>query len=197
MSKLVERPSSGRGQRRREQLIEAGVELLAEGGWPAVTTRAVAERGAANTGLIHYHFGGLPGLHAAIARKAGDAVAAPAVESLLAAADSAAALEALRRGVREATADEKVQRLAVELLAGAMRDPELGGALRDGLREAREQIAAWLARLHPRWSPDRRAGMATLVAALIDGLTMHLMLDDELGVDAALDALEQAIGGAA
>jgi AcrR family transcriptional regulator len=57
VTNLVDRPISARGQRRWEQLVEAGVAVLADGGWPAVTTRAVAGRAGANVALIHYHFG--------------------------------------------------------------------------------------------------------------------------------------------
>ena len=77
MTNLADRPNSARGDRRREQLVETGIALLDEQGWPGVTTRAVAERAGTNPGLIHYHFGGLPGLHAAIFRRATDLVVNP------------------------------------------------------------------------------------------------------------------------
>ena len=52
--------------------MDAGVALLCEQGWSFVTTHGVAERAGTNAGLIHYHFGGLPRLHEAIARRAGE-----------------------------------------------------------------------------------------------------------------------------
>ncbi|MFE3460779.1 TetR/AcrR family transcriptional regulator [Nocardiopsis aegyptia] len=194
MSNLVDRPNSARGQRRRDALVDAGLELLAEGGWPAVTVRAVAARSGANPGLIHYHFGGLPALHMAIARRAGDSVVKPVVEALLAAPDARSALDAMRGAVLRATGEERALRLAVELMAGMTRRPELGDALKVGLHEARGQIADWIGTLHPQWPTERRTGAAMLVAALIDGILLHRMLDAELSIEPALTALGELIG---
>lgn len=196
MTNLVERPSSGkgRGARRRDQLIDAGVELLAERGWPAVTTRAVAERAGANLGLIHYHFGGLQALRLAIAERAGEVIIGPVLAGFLGAPDERAALEALRRVIPETTGDTRVVKLATELITEGFRDPVLGEMSRDQLRVAREQIAERLARLRPEWSRERRLGAAVLVAALLDGLMLHRLLDAELPTDHALTALADLLG---
>ncbi|MBE1537925.1 TetR/AcrR family transcriptional regulator [Actinomadura algeriensis] len=189
MTNLADRP---KGERRRRRLVDAGVALLAEGGWPAVTTRAVAERAGANVGLIHYHFGGLGALHEAIARQAGNTVVAPFLDELFAAPDERAVLAAARR-LQGSSVDPGTVRLSVELMAGALREPALGEALRDELRAAREGIAGWLGRVHPDWPPGRRAGMAAVIAALIDGLLLHHMVDPELSLDDALGALEESL----
>jgi len=194
MTNLVDRATSSRGHRRREQLIDAGTTLLADGGWPAVTTRAVAERAGTNIGLIHYHFGGLPGLHAAIARKAGDEVITPVVDALLEVQDLNAALDTVRDLVPATTGDGQTMRLAVELMAGALRDPALGEVVRDGLRQARARIGERLGELHPSWSEARRTGAATVITALLDGLMLHRLLDASLPVDEALAALGDLIG---
>ncbi|MEU6284468.1 TetR/AcrR family transcriptional regulator [Streptomyces sp. NPDC047028] len=194
MTNLVGRATSGRGLRRREQLTDAGVALLAEGGWPAVTTRAVAERAGAQVGLIHYHFGGLAGLHEAIARKAGDEVITPVLDALLEAPEPHAALETLRELVPATTGEGRTLRLAVELMAGALRDPVLGEVLRDGLRQARVRIGERLAELYPSWSGARRTGAAVVVTALLDGIVLHQVLDASLPVDEALAAVGELLG---
>ncbi|MFI6707788.1 TetR/AcrR family transcriptional regulator [Nonomuraea sp. NPDC050478] len=193
MAKLVERPSSARGDRRREQLVDAGVALLCEGGWPAVTTRAVAERAMTKPGLIHYHFGGLPGLRTAIARRAGELIIGPLLDELLAAEDDRQALTVVQRLTSETAGDERMIRMGVELIAGAMRDPALGEVLRDELRRARERLGRRLGELHPDWSTGRRSGAATLVAALIDGLMLHRMLDPGLDTGEAMAAVEDLL----
>lgn len=195
MTNLVGPPISARGQRRREQLAEAGVALLAEGGWPAVTTRAVAGRAGANVALIHYHFGGLPGLHAAIARRAAGEVLTPIVDLLVAAAGPADALETLRRLLPATTGNDRALRLVVELVAGAGRDPALGQALRGALREARARLAGRLGELYPHWPHGRRTGAATVALALLDGLMLHYLLDRELPASEALAALDALIAG--
>lgn len=174
--------------------MDAGIALLCERGWPAVTTRGVAERADSRPALIHYHFGGLPGLHAAIARRAGDLIINPLVAELLGAVDERAALAVVRQSLPQATGDERTTRLAVELIAGAMRDPVLGEVLRDQLREARARIADRIGRLHPGWPPARLIGTATLIAASIDGLMLHYMLDPGMPVGEALGAVEDLLG---
>ncbi|MFF0575587.1 TetR/AcrR family transcriptional regulator [Streptosporangium saharense] len=194
MTNLADRPNSARGDRRREQLVETGIALLDEQGWPGVTTRAVAERAGTNPGLIHYHFGGLPGLHAAIFRRATDLVVNPLVEEFLGADDERAALAALA-DLLPRTAGEGPTRLAAELIVGATRDPALGAMLRDELRQARERIADRLGRSHPDWPPARSIGITTLVVAAIDGLMLHYMIDGELPVAEVLAVAEQLLPG--
>ncbi|MEV0143871.1 MULTISPECIES: TetR family transcriptional regulator C-terminal domain-containing protein [unclassified Nonomuraea] len=193
MTNLADRPTSGRGDRRREQLVDAGIALLRQEGWPGVTTRAVAEGAGTNPGLIHYHFGGLPGLRTAIFRRATDQIIAPLVTELVGAADERAALEMMRRMLPLATGDEQTTRLAAELIVGAMRDPALGAVLRTELRQARAQIAERLGQLHPDWPPTRLGGVATLIAASIDGLMLHYMIDSELPATEALSAVGELL----
>ncbi len=45
-----------------ERLAAAAVQLIAEDGWAAVTTRRVAERAGVNQGLVHYHYGSVAAL---------------------------------------------------------------------------------------------------------------------------------------
>ncbi|WP_030517757.1 TetR/AcrR family transcriptional regulator [Nocardia sp. NRRL WC-3656] len=195
MTNLGDRLTLSRGQQRCEQLEEAGVALLAEGGWSAVTTRAVAERANANAGLIHYYFGGLTGLQAAIARRAGAEVTNPVVEALLNAQGPASASEALGRLLPATTANVRTLRLAVELIAGMGRDPVLGEVLRDSVRVARGKLAERMGDLYPNWTRQERAGAAALIAALSDGLILHYSLDNELPAEKALTVLAQLIGG--
>lgn len=190
MTNLVDRPTSPRGQRRREQLADAGVELLAEAGWPGVTTRSVAERAGANLGLIHYYWGGLPALKAAIARRAGEQVFDPVTEEL----SRTTTLEQAHVKLIEllsASHDGRTARLTVELIAGAAREPLLGEVLRESLTETRAQLRAWLKRVHPS-APD---GSETVLIALLDGMLLHRMLDPDLDNGEALSALSHFLPG--
>ncbi|MEO3798209.1 TetR/AcrR family transcriptional regulator [Nonomuraea sp. B10E15] len=193
MTNLAERPNSARGDRRREQLVETGLALLSEHGWPGVTARAVAERAGTNPGLIHYHFGGLPGLHAAIFRRGTDLLVKPLVDELLAAGDERAALDSIRTLLPRTTDDEPASRLAAELIIGATRDAVLGAVLRDELRQVRQQIADQLRALHPGWSAGQALGVATLTVAAIDGLMLHCMIDGDLPTSEALDVAERLL----
>ena len=63
----------------RARLLSAAASLIAERGWSAVTTRAVAERAGVNQALVHYHFGSIDNLR----REAVMARLTPAIEGLL------------------------------------------------------------------------------------------------------------------
>ncbi|GAA1761602.1 TetR/AcrR family transcriptional regulator [Nonomuraea bangladeshensis] len=175
--------------------METGLALLSEHGWPGVTARAVAERAGTNPGLIHYHFGGLPGLHAAIFRRGTDLLVNPLVDELLTAGGERAALASIRTLLPRTAGDEPASRLAAELIIGATRDPALGAVLRDELRQARQQIADRLRALHPGWSAGQALGVATLTVASIDGLMLHRMIDGELPTGEALDVAERLLPG--
>ncbi|MDY6999050.1 MAG: TetR family transcriptional regulator [Actinomycetota bacterium] len=189
MTNLVDCVSSPRGARRREQLLDAGLELLAEGGWPAVTARAIAQHSGSNVGLIHYHFSGMGPLRVAIARRAGDMVLAPMAAQLVRALDPEATVDAARELLADAPADRRTAALASELVTGAVRDPSLAAVIAEQLRDVRRQVAERLSQIHPDWTPERGAAVATLAAALLDGLILHKLLDAELPVEPALTAL--------
>lgn len=175
--------------------MDAGIALLGREGWPGVSTRAVAEHAGTNPGLIHYHFGGLAGLHAAIFRQATDLIIGPMLTGLLGAPDERAALETVRSMLLQTPADEQAARLAAELIVGAMRDPALGEVLRDELRRARTQIADRLRELHPGWPEPRPTGVAALIVASIDGLMLHYMIDGEFPVGDVLSAVGEILEG--
>ncbi|ALR12593.1 TetR family transcriptional regulator [Mycobacteroides saopaulense] len=193
MTNLVDRPNSERGDRRRVQLVQAGVELLCEGGWPAVTTRAVATRAGTNPGVIHYHFGGLPGLHCAVARATCELVISPLVTTFLDAPDTRTALRTMRDALPQTASDDNAMRLAVELIAGATRDSVLGSALGAKLKEVRAEIADHVRLRNPGWSRRRAAGMATLLIAFMDGLVLHHSVDPNIDTAEAFSLLESLL----
>lgn len=185
--------STPRGRARREQLVRIGLDLLAEGGWPAVTARAVTDRAGTRPGLLHHYFNGLPGLHVAVAQRAGEMVVDPVVDAMLAAPDTPSALRALHDQVPRMVAGERNLRLAAELLVRALRDPRMGAERRDWSRAVRARIAARLGQLRPDWPAERREGTAMLFTAVLDGLLLQLILDPDLPTGPALHATEALV----
>ncbi len=155
-----------------------------------MTTRAVAARAGTNPGLIHYHFGGLPGLHAAVIQHACELVISPLMTTFLDAPDTRTALEAMRDALPHTAGDENAMRVAVELIAGATRDPALGAVLGTKLRELRGEIADHVRLRHPDWSRRRAAGMAVLVTAFMDGLVLHYSVDPNVATAEAFSLLQ-------
>ncbi|WP_141585043.1 TetR/AcrR family transcriptional regulator [Actinomadura sp. WMMA1423] len=171
------RTETHRGRRRREQLLQIGLDLLAEGGWPAVTARAVAERGGIKPGLLHHYFGGLPGFHIAVAAKAHALVTEPLLNAVLAVPDVATVATSAPHVVATRFTDTRDLRLAREVLGRALRDPTMGAQRYRWLRQGHEEVAVRLADMHPQWTPQHRDRTASLLAALVDGLMMERILD--------------------
>ena len=58
--------TSSRGDRTREALVDAATEIFGRDGFRAASARSIADSAAVNQALIGYHFGGKPGLYAAV-----------------------------------------------------------------------------------------------------------------------------------
>lgn len=127
-----------RGSQRREQLVEAGVALLAGSGPAAVTTRAVAERAGANVGPIHYRFGGAGPQRAAIAHRACTLAIDSVADTLLAASGEGEAADVVRHLLPDPAADAPATALATHLVIGAVQDPEFTAVLAERLRQVRQ-----------------------------------------------------------
>ncbi|MBU3061663.1 TetR/AcrR family transcriptional regulator [Nocardia sp. NEAU-G5] len=180
--------SAEQGRETRARLMDAALELIAERGWSAVTTRLVAERAGLRPGLVHYHFSSVNDLlidaSLGMARKLGEGVLGEAL-----AEQGAAGLEFLLATVgayADATTDTRV---FSEMLLAATRYERLRRGLREVLDDFRAAVASWLRDAGTAADPDATA--AVLVAAL-DGLVLHRLIDprlSELGVDGPLRRL--------
>jgi AcrR family transcriptional regulator len=192
MTKLVDRPNPDgtRGERRRDALERAGLALLAEHGWAGVTARAVAEHAGTNPGLLHYHYGGLPGFRYAVASRAADAV----VEPFLQAVEAGSMARTVPELLGSTTAvDPAAARLTAALLAGALLQDDVGRAVRDRYRSARSRVADLVRREHPDWSDEQVVAVAVLVVGALDGLLLQAAVDPELDLRPAGELLVHAV----
>ena len=181
-------PASGRT---RSRLMTAAVELIAEVGWGRVTTRAVAERAGLPHGSVSYHFRGKQELLTEAALTAfQEAVPADQVAAA-ATVDGLITLISTELGGPEAL-DSVLSRLMLETMREAERDPALRDRMGALLGDYRRIIAATV-----RTDQQRGAvvdgvpaeAVATFLAALGDGLLLHALLDREVDVTAALEAV--------
>ncbi len=180
---------SARGLHRREQLVAAGLELLAERGWPGLTARAVAERAGTHQGLVHYHFGGLPSLKRAVAGAAVREAFEPALSVLTAASSWPAGLAAVVRGAA-VHGEPRTARITAELVAASLQDPEVGELVRRALADARARLVPWLADA----GETEPEGLATLVLAALDGLALHRLVDRALALERVAVAADVLAG---
>src|SRR5262249_31743971 len=171
------------------------VQLIAEVGWGRVTTRAVAARAGLPHGAVSYHFHGKQellvesALHAFAAALPGDAFAAlHSIGDLLA---------LIRAEVGDPDAiDPVISRLMLETMREAERDPWLRERMGTMMRDYRGLITDLVRGEQRRGVLPARVpaeGLATLLGAAGDGLLLHALLDPDLDVGAALDALRELI----
>lgn len=159
---------------RRERLVDAAVHVLAERGLAGLSHRAVAAEADVPLGSTTYHFASRDDLLLAALRRISEQWLA-AVETWDAGVDPAAPLSAeITRLVRQTLdgdgrTDERARaRLEYELYLAALRHP----ALRPLAAECLDAFTAILRR-HTRDDATARA-----LAALVDGLTLQLLLTD-------------------
>ncbi|WP_280445303.1 TetR/AcrR family transcriptional regulator [Nocardia brasiliensis] len=177
------------GQETRAKLMTAAVELIAEHGWGAVTTRMVAERAAVRPGLVHYHFRSLTDLlidaSLQLARTQYDTVMA----GVLAMPGIAAMTQMLSVIGSYTVADQSTVAMS-EMMLAATRLPRLRAGIGALLAEARAATTASFAR---EGTADPEA-TAAIVLALVDGLILHRMIDPHMAAVPLTGPLLRAAG---
>lgn len=168
--------AADRGREVRQRLLAAAVELIAERGWTAVSTRAVAERAGVAAGLVHYHFASVQALLRAAAVGAMRETARMLDPVLAQARTPTQALELLVSSLDSYTGDDPVSVLFVETYLAATRDPDLRDEVAEIIAAFRVQLATWLGE---HGVPDPEATAAVLGSA-VDGLVMQRALDPTL-----------------
>jgi AcrR family transcriptional regulator len=171
-------------QTTRERILAATTELIRERGFGNVSTRAIADRAEVNPALPNYYFGTKEAL---LVEAATEALLNELDQPELAPSTPLEAVEAVRalaRLDRESIGAAATLELGVE----SLRNERIRKAAADVLARFRDAATESL-------GGDREArGLATLYAALLDGLALHLLIDDELDLDAAAQALSGLLG---
>ena len=175
--------------------MTGAAELIGELGWGRVTTRAVAERAGTPHGAVSYHFHGKQEL---LVESALHAFAAALPADAFVALDSIADLLALIRAELAGphAIDPVLSRLMLETMREAERDPMLRERMGTMLRDYRAMITDLVRTEQQRGGLPARLpadGVATLLGAVGDGLLLHALLDPDLDIGAALDALRDLL----
>ncbi len=192
--------SEGAGTARgttRERLLVAAVELLAEAGWGGVTTRAVADRAGLNPALVHYHFRSVSALLREAAFRAMGSTFESAMLRLLEVEDPAAGLRGVFAALGELDPSSVEFRAGVEATVQAVRDPELNAQFHEMLTLFRSALAEKLVSAkqagHLGAAVDPEGG-AIVLAAVLDGLVVHRLVDPDLDLAAATAAVFDLLG---
>ncbi|MFI6043617.1 TetR/AcrR family transcriptional regulator [Nocardia sp. NPDC051321] len=177
------------GEETRAKLMTAAVELIAEHGWGAVTTRMVAQRADVRPGLVHYHFSSVTDLlidaSLQTARTEYDSVLAGAL-----ALPGPAAMTQMLTAIGSYTGTDTATVAMSEMMLAATRLPRLRTELAHFVARARATMTAWF---HEQGTADPEA-TAAVVLALIDGLILHRMIDPSLAAVEVTGPLLRAAG---
>jgi len=153
---------------RRQRIIDAALELMAEGGVSELSFRKIATRAGVPLGSTTYHFSGM---HEILLAAFGDLVdvMSQRYEALLAAASDAEQVEAAIVEIICGPADRSdYLELSYELYFYASKDPDF-----------REVFRTWQGRSHHSLSRFFDARACRGLDALVEGLTIHRSLESE------------------
>jgi AcrR family transcriptional regulator len=180
----------------RRRLLEATAALIAERGWGAATTRAVAERADVNQALVHYHFGSVGKLR----RESVMARLMPEIEGLAEELlDERPIPESIHRvmgRVDRFGPSSETGVLMAEALLQATRDP----AMTEAMGAA---VGSWSAMLGPRLALAQLRGvvrddvpaerLAALIASFLDGFLIQRLADPDLDATSAAETLNRLL----
>ena len=181
--------SGSRGAVREDAILRATLELLAESGYDQLTIDAVAARARCSKATIYRRWPGKAALvSTAVRRHASQpATAAPDTGSLR--SDLLAALQVMRSSLSGQDAA-----LILGLLSAMHRDPELAGAVREQVLDAkREVFGAVIARAAARGQVRAAADVALLAEISSAVLLSRLLVTGEPLDDAFTQQLVDAV----
>jgi AcrR family transcriptional regulator len=200
MDAVISRPGNPamieRGEETRGLLTGAAIEVIARDGWGGMTTRRVARRAGVNPALVHYHFGSVAALGRQAALHAAAAVFEPVASMLLDVGDVLRGINSALRATAAWDPRTPESRVVLEASVQAMRDPQLSAELQAMLAHFRSGLTRRLARAQARGNVTGcvdPAGTALLIAALLDGIGLHHLLDPSVDLSGVAGALREML----
>lgn len=164
--------SAERGKEVRQRLLNAAVDLIAERGWSAVSTRVLATHAGVGPGLVHYHFASLHALLTEAALGVMRGLLDELAGMLTRARTPDEAMELIVGALDAYAPDDPASLLFTETYLAATRDAELRRAIGALLDDSRRSLARWLAH---HGVPEPQATAGVLLASL-DGVMLHRAL---------------------
>lgn len=164
---------------RREQLVDAAIAVMAEGGLTGTTTRAVTDRAGLALGAFHYAFESKEQLlHAVLARRANEVEAT--LRSLVEGASGAEdVIGNLTQAAWDVVQTQRDLQLAwYELTVHALRNPELASVAAEQYDRMVEIVHATLTDIGDL-RDDRVEDFARFVVATLDGLILQDLVHDD------------------
>lgn len=172
-------------ERRREDLIQAALELVAEGGLQAATVRAIADKAGVTPGLIRHYFSSKEELTRAAYLRVMEQMTRQTAAALIDPTKPADVQLArfVAASVSAPVVDSTSLGLWAAFLHGARNDPEMRAIHARGYLGFRDLLQGLIAAVCPDQTPDALRKKAIACNAVIDGLWMESsMLPEAFGL---------------
>jgi len=167
-----------RSEETKKKLLVAARDLIVAKGWSSASIRGIAAQAGVNLALINYHFGGKKNLLAAMLDTAVARITEDYTPADVGADLGAFVAEATRVSPRLA-GDPNV-RVLVAAMTEAVHDPDIAAVVRRNLDALRAQLAQVI---RASGIPEAQvAPLSTLLAAFLDGIMLHVILDPDTDV---------------
>ncbi len=188
MIKVSSSGVSGRGESStRARILDATVEVMAEVGLDRVRGRAVADRAGVNPALVHYYFGTMAALVVEAAQHALLNDLGPSIEAFASRGTVREGVAAILDWIVEYGRTPGATILAEAMVKGT-RDRQFRSWSRNAARRFRALILERLEQGRDAGEIDAALDLeatAMLLAAALDGLLFHHLVDPKLAVTRA------------
>jgi len=172
----------------RERILDAALELLAQGGAQELTQPRVARAAGVRQSHLTYYFPTRGDLLQAVAHRSIDALA----DSLLRSAEAGGlGAGAFADAFAQAIADKGRTRTMLALVATADRDPAVRQKLRRFIDEVRARIGAVA---NAAGLATDASGIAFLHTLIVGAAVLHLARDNAAGRAEAREVLRRVVG---
>ena len=177
--------------------MRATIELMAEVGIDRVRTRTIAQRAGVNQALVHYHFGSISALVMQAAEDALIRELGPSIDVLRSSETIAEGIAAMLAWIEREGRRNPGSTILAEAMVKATRDPAFRRWAQHASRRFRALIAESLAEARDRGEIDSGLDLeatAVLLAAAMDGLLFHRLVDTRLDVAQTAGPIELLLG---
>jgi AcrR family transcriptional regulator len=184
--------------RTRERLLHATVELMAEVGVDNVRTRSIAERAGVNPALVHYYFGSVSALVMEAAQDGLLRTLGPAIEAFQSGATIRDSIRAILRWTERHGEEAPGSTILAEAMVKATRDASFRKWATKASQRFRRVILERLQAARDAGELDPKLDLPTtavLLAAALDGLLFHRLVDQTLDVKQVAAPLEAMLIG--
>ncbi|WP_223069159.1 TetR/AcrR family transcriptional regulator [Paenibacillus caui] len=176
---------------KREKIIEAAYQVLAERGYDEASTKEIARTAGVAQGLIGYYFSSKDLLFAEVFRRESEKYC-ESLAYIKSYGEQQLTLDGIKsilKVPKSKTADHPaLVKLRYELFALGLRNQAVSGSIKETLASKRAHLTSLIEAVS-NLPEEHSRRLAPILLAAFDGLALQRMCDDEFPYDEAYDTL--------